>query len=302
MIFLGYEEKDKRKEVQKALDSYKDVDRIYVFYGDKEVPDFNFEGYETIYTPYPETEKYRTFYPLLGQPYKGQNIPAITDKSLLIVDEFQVTKNRSDLKYNCTKHFLRVSPRHLVFNWFPIISEENDFMILMDMDNPDTFKGRSFDTSLLDHIELKGIKRLPEIMEQEMEITDKDKEHYEKKRDSLFEKIGQKDPDTIPRNLALLVGDLKKKDIRDDRMYVARNGRFKKSNVYPYDKAPESESFYLLDMHYRLKDFERFLRHSEAKELTYITTGLPVDRVFQELLNGWYDTVEDFYEKTGISK
>lgn len=302
MIRIGYDSEQKRKEIQDALDQYQDVDRIFVFHGDKQPPAMDFEGYETIYTEFPETEMYRTFYPLLGQPYKGQDIPAITDKSLLIVDEFMMTKNRSDLKYNCTKHYLRVSDRHIVFNYFPLTSEVNDFMILMDLDKPDVFKGKSFEPDLLEHVDLAGFDRLPEIGIKEIEVSDKDKEKYEKKKEKLFENIGQGDPDTIPRNLALTVGDMKKKAVRPGCLYVARNARIKKENVFPYAKAPAGETFYLIDMHYRLKDFEAFLRGSKPSELIYITTGLPVDSVFNGVLTAWYDTVEAFYEKTGIRK
>lgn len=300
MIRIGLNIEEKRKVIQDLLNSYGDVDRIYVFHGDKEAPQMDFDGYETIYTPYQETEMYRTFYPLLGTPYQGQNIPAITDKSLLVVDEFLVTKNRSDLKYNCTKHYLRVSPRHAVFNYYPLTDEENDFMILMDMDQPDIFKGKGFDPDLLKQVDLDGKRRLPEIGIETIEITERDRDQYEKKKEKLFDDLGQGDPDTIPRNLALTAGNMKKKAVKDDRTYVARNSRIKRDNVFPYPKAPENSTFYIIDMHYQLKDFEQFLRSSKPEELIYISTGLPVDNVFNDILTSWYDTMEGFYEKADI--
>lgn len=301
MIRIGYNIEEKRNEIQNYLDQHPETDRIYVFHGDKEPPQMDFDGIETIYTEYPETEMYRTFYPLLGQPHQeGQDIPAITDKSLLIVDEFLVTKNRSDLKYNCTKHYLRVSDRHMVFNYFPMIDEPNDFMILMDMDHPDIYKGHSFDPDLIAQADLKGHRHLPDLSIQTIEITEKDKEKYEEKKEKLFDDLGQKDPNTIPRNLSLTAGDMKKAAIQNDRIYVARNARFKRKNVYPYNKAPEAYEFYLLDMNYRLKDFEKFLRGSRPKELIYIDTGLPVDKVFNDLLTGWYEKMEEFYEAADI--
>ena len=300
MIRIGYILLQKRQQMEKALDEYKDVDRIYVFHGDKEPPNFDFEGYETIYVSHPESQMYRTFYPLLGNPYKGQEIPAITDKSLLVVDEIMVNTNRSDLSYNCIHHFLHVSPRHMVFSYFPFTSEEKDFMILMDMDKPDIYKNQTFNPDLLKDADFEGIRRLPEISSVPVSTTEKERKRYEEKKELLFENIGLKDPDTIPRNLALTAGDAKKKSIQDDCVYVARNGRFKKPNVFTYSSAPKGDEYRLLDMHYRLKDFENFIRYTGVRELVYMETELPVDKVYLDFLNGWYDRTEEFYEKTGI--
>ena len=300
MICLGLNIEKKKEVIREELVKYGDVDRIYVFYGDKEAPEIGFEGYETIYTEYKETEMYRTFYPLLGQPYKGQNIPAITDKSLLIVDEFMVTKNRSDLKYNCTKHYLRVSNRHIVFNHFPLIDAENDFMILADMDKPDRFKGRSFDNSVLQELDIKGVRRTPEISCVSIETTSTDAEKYEKKKESLFENIGMKDPNTIPRNLLLVAGDAKKRAVEEGKFYVARNGRIKKPCVYTYENAVPADEYYILDMHYQIKVFERFIRDAGVKSLIYMKTDLSVDNVYYDQVRIWHDTMEDFYETADI--
>ena len=139
-IYLGRRDDEKRDILEGALRDLGDVDRLFVFHGTKQPPDFNFEGLETVYVPWPETEMYRTFYPLLGQPYKGQDIPAITDRSLLVVDEMLMTRQRNTLRYNCMHHFLRVSERRVVFNYFPFIDDAEDFMILLDYIFPDQYK------------------------------------------------------------------------------------------------------------------------------------------------------------------
>ena len=54
------------------------------------------------------------------------------------------------------------------------------------------------------------------------------------KKNELFDNLGNKDPDTIPRNLQLLAGDFKKKS--NWTKYVARNKRFKLDNVFTYDE------------------------------------------------------------------
>ncbi|WP_276888555.1 hypothetical protein [Faecalibaculum rodentium] len=304
MIHIGLTQEEKRQHIENVLRVYNGVDRIFVFYGDKEQPDFDFPGIETVYTPWKETEMYRTFYPLLGQPYKGQNIPAITNQSLLIVDEMLMTQNSNDLKYNCTHHYLRVSGRHEVFNRFPFIDDKNDFMILMDFDQPDRYKGRSFEWDMVKG--LKGRQYLPELYLQEIAVSDKERKSYETRRDKLLDEAEEsgKDPNTVPRNLALEVGKFKKLSMTDDGIFVARNRRIKGNNVYTYaDTLPQgSEHVYMLDPTYKRKDLEDFIFRNGIKEITYMKTDLGVDSVYLDDLSDWMDRLEEFYGKTDISK
>ena len=298
-IHIGLKPSEKRAEIQKALNEYKDVDRIFVFYGDKEHPEFEFEGLETIYTPWSETEMYRTFYPLLGQPYKGQDTPAITDKSLLVVDEMLVDRHRGCLKQNCTLHFMRVSSRRLIFNWMPFIDQPDDFMILVDYAYPDRYKRQPFQKELLEEIDCRITRRLPEISSQNIETSAADFKRYEKQRDKLFDDLGQKDPNTIPRKLILLAGSIKKKEMKDGLTYVARNSRIKGAITY---KDTGSEEIYIIDPTYKRKELIDFIRRSSTRELIYLQTDLPVDKVYLDDLNSWYDRMEDFYEKADLCK
>ena len=242
---------------------------------------------------------YRTFYPLLGQPYKGQDTPAITDKSLLVVDEMLVDRHRGCLKQNCTLHFMRVSSRRLIFNWMPFIDQPDDFMILVDYAYPDRYKRQPFQKELLEEIDCRITRRLPEISSQNIETSAADFKRYEKQRDKLFDDLGQKDPNTIPRKLILLAGSIKKKEMKDGLTYVARNSRIKGAITY---KDTGSEEIYIIDPTYKRKELIDFIRRSSTRELIYLQTDLPVDKVYLDDLNSWYDRMEDFYEKADLCK
>lgn len=291
-INLGFDYEQKRKCIHDALTAYGDVDRIFVFYGGKAQPPFNFGGIETIYTPWSETEMYRTFYPLLGQPYKGQDIPAITDKSLLIVDEMLVDRHRGCLKQNCTMHFMRVSKRRLIFNWLPFIEDADDFMILLDFAYPDKYKKQKFHPDLLGEIDVEGVEHLPRLQAFEIQTSEKQKEQYEEKKEELFDNIGQKDPNTIPRNLVLSLGSIKKEAMRPGEIYVTRNRRIKGAITY---KDTGHKKVYLLDPAYSRKDLIGFMHRSGTEELIYMKTDLSVDAVYWNDLNEWHDRLEEFY-------
>lgn len=62
-------------------------------------------------------------------------------------------------------------------------------------------------------------------------VTEKDRARYEKKKEHLFDNLGDKDPDTIPRNLQLLAGDMKARVLDPEKLYVARNKRLRLDNV-----------------------------------------------------------------------
>lgn len=298
-IQIGLNSQQKRSAVQNTLNEYKDVDRIFVFYGDKEQPNFDFDGIETIYTPWSETEMYRTFYPLLGQPYKGQEIPAITDKSLLIVDEMLVDRNRGCLKQNCTMHFMRVSKRRLIFNWLPFIEDADDFMILLDFAYPDKYKKRKFESDILKEIKLKITKRLPEIKYMLIESGEHDQKAYEERKEELFDNLGNKDPDTIPRDLILLAGKVKfTRTFKASNLLhpvLCRNRRLKADNIITYADRSNDQTIFMLDPTYKRLDLIRFLKRNDIKNIVYLRTMLPVDKVYWDDLDSWKNRMERFY-------
>lgn len=87
-----------------------------------------------------ESIMYRVFYPLLGR---------IDNSYLIIYNEFMRNKNRSSLEYNCVAKYSTQTEHRLVFEYFPIIDEIEDFMILADLDSGQAYKGRISTNRLL---------------------------------------------------------------------------------------------------------------------------------------------------------
>ena len=287
MIYIGLKDTDKRREIA-AYAAEHGIKSIYIFYPEK------------FPLPYPEATKhveykeiimYRTFYPLLEE---------IGPDSLLVFNEIMRTQNRSDLTYNCAHHYCNQTPHKLVFQHFPFIEDKNDFMILLDLLDKGRFKGKSFDYALLQSEPVKAVKTRIKMKTINVEISAKDQERYEKKRDKLFADLGEKDPETIPRALQLFAGDLKKSAIEDGKLYVARNKRFKRDNVLPYDAIRKRGTYTVLDTHWRRINMNDFLQVSAMTRVPYLSTVLPIDTHIATEFMKWTARLEAFYAQADL--
>lgn len=241
---------------------------------------------------YSDAIMYKYFYPLL------ENI----DKHyLLIFDGMLRTLKRNDLTYNCCVHYANQTPHVLAFQYFPMVQDPNDFMILVDLVTRSRYRKQHISDEF---IELAEIHPVPVKMEiKKLTPTDAQIDSYEKKKNELFDNIGNHDPNTIPRNLHIWAGThIKAKEIRQDGTYLARNSRFKKENVYNYKSFIPSADYTIIDFPVRTMQFTDFLEESGAVNLTFLHSGLSVDDVYadryQTILKEMKDT---FYAKTNIS-
>lgn len=291
MIRIGLGPRDKQKVVDEYL-VVNDIKKIYCFYFKKFPVRFKSE-IEIEYVEYADIEMYKYFYRLLEE---------INQNSLIIIDGCMRTQNRSELIYNCAHHYLNQTPHRIIFEFFPIIESKNDFMILLDFENKGKYKGKSFDYVYLQNedIKIKPFKvRLDTI---NVGITVKDKERYEKKKQQLFDNLGEKDTETIPRNLQLLVGDMKKKAIEPDKLYVARNKRFKLENVLAYRDITDTSDYIVIDTHFRRLDFNDFLKTTKMNRVKYLSTVLPIDNVIATEFMKWKARLDSIYAQASLYK
>jgi len=291
MIRIGLNSRDK----QKVIDAYlqeNEIKKIYCFYFKKYPSKYNVPV-EIEYIEYADIEMYKFFYRLLEE---------INDKSLTIMDECMRTQNRSELIYNCAHHYLNQTPHKIIFEFFPIIEDKNDFMILLDFENKGKYKGKAFDYVFLQAEDIKIKPFRVKLEPINVEITDKDKERYEKKRDQLFDNLGEKDPETVPRNLQLFVGDLKKKAIIPGEMYIARNKRFKFDNVMTYDEINKQGSYIIIDTHYRRINFNDFLKITRMTKIKYLSTILSIDNVIITEFSKWKARLDAIYAQASLYK
>lgn len=291
MIRIGLSAREKQKEINSYMADH-EIKKIFCFY---------FKGFpvkykvdvDIEYVEYADIEMYKFFYRLLEE---------INGNSLIIMDGCMRAQNRSELIYNCAHHYLNQTPHKIIFEFFPIIDTKDDFMILLDFENKDKYKGKSFDYIFLQNEDIKIEPFKTKLITINVDVTEKDQERYEKKKRQLFDALGEKDPDTIPRNLQLMAGDVKKKAIESDKMYVARNKRFKMDNVKSYQEITGKGDHIVIDMHYRQLNFNDFLKTTGMKKIKYLSTILSIDTVVINEFVKWQARMEAIYAQASLYK
>ncbi|MGL5718038.1 MAG: hypothetical protein ACRCX2_33855 [Paraclostridium sp.] len=286
-IGLNYDEKS---ALMNDYISANNISKVYCFYFKKFKYDYNVDC-DIEYIEYDDTEMYKYFYRLLEE---------INESSLIVIDEMVRTKDRNALKYNCMHHYLNQCGHKIIFEYIPIIDDSEDIMILLNFENKDKYKGKGFDFNYLaeEDIKIKPIHFKLNI--EDVGHSDKELISYNKRRDVLFANLGNKDPDTIPRELQLVAGNYKKKIIVDDKLYIARNKRFKKDNVLSYNDDICKCDYTVLDFHYRKLDMNDFLKKSSITEINYVSTGLSIDRILIGDFYEWINRLEEIYAKTSL--
>jgi len=239
---------------------------------------------------------YKYFYRLLEE---------IDGKTLIIIDELMRTKNRNDLTYNCAHHYLNQTPHRIIFEFLPIIDDIEDFMILLNYENKDKYKGKSFNSSYLLEEDIQMKPYCPKLEVVEVDVTDEEIAKYEKEKHKVFHEIESslKDPDIIPRRLQIVAGDFKKKSIAPDKRYVARNKRFNLENVYTYDDIWQTEQngdYIVIDMHYNRLNFNDFLKVTNMDKICYLSTPLSIDKVIIDEFMKWKGVLNTIYAQASI--
>jgi len=129
-------------------------------------------------------------------------------------------------------------------------------------------------------------------------ITEEEKIKYEKYKEELFNNLGAKDPDTIPRQLHIWAGNLKKRAILPSKKYVARNKRFNMPNIITYKEVKEGEEYIIIDFPHRRIDFNDFLKKTGITTIEFLNTNLKVDLYYLNDLKNWNERLVNFYDKT----
>lgn len=290
IIRIGLNLEEKQELINAYLMKNK-ISKIYIFYWPTFKPEFSLP-IPTEYIEYKNIIMYVYFYRLLEE---------IDESSLIIMDECMRTQNRSDLTYNCAHHYLNQTSHKIIFEYFPIIENPNDFMILLDFLNKGKYKGKGFNLDLLKDEDIMIKKRTFSMDIEEIPITQKEKESYERKKETLFDTLGSKDPDTIPRTLQIFVGSFKKKHVRSENQYIARNARFNLSNVKTYKTFDNTISNQILiDFPHRRIDLNDYLKQSKGDIIRFISTTLPIDMYYITELEIWIKRVEEFYANAKI--
>lgn len=284
MFYLG--DWDKQKIVDYYIE-HNDVRKVVLVYNKKLKTDYTFS------LPHKEVEwhesiMYKFYYDLLQY---------IDKYTLIIIDECLVNQQRYALEYNCINNFVNQTPQRIVFNYLPFIDKEDDFMILLDFYNKTVYKNEPFRWEYFKQTKVQINPVHLKFNFIDCEIDEKDREKYIKKRNELFDNIGLKDPDTIPRNLMITAGDCKKKYIKDDGKYLARNQRFKKKNITLYSG---NEVGTIIDFPSKRIELTNLLALTKETEIDVLTSDLSIDKYMKKDYEDYVKRLENFYDKASI--
>lgn len=290
MIRIGLNEKQKQEEIKKYVKE-NNIKNVIVF-----SPKNMFMKLPKMDIPirqidYDEIIMYRTFYPLLEEIGKNH---------LLIANELMRDKNRNCLTYNSYAKYTNQTEHRIAFNYFPIISERKDILILIDFINSQKYKGFGIKDIDISEYDIRCIRKNIQLSIINVPLPDSANDAYESEKERLFDNLENKDPDTIPRNLHIWTGKFKKHFLNNEEEYVARNKRFNKKNVITYKSTEVDKNYILVDMPCRRMEFNDFLQKTRQENLQYISTGFGVDKVYIKELEDWIEEVENIYAETGI--
>lgn len=295
MIRIGLNDIEKCSVIHEYVKQH-GIRVVYVFAPDKYAFYCDLSDVEVVYVRYDDIIMYETFYRLLEK---------IDNSALLVFNECMRTQNRSDLTYNCAHHYCNQTTHVIVFEFFPFIDDESNFMILLDFVDKGKYKSKSFtDTVLsdedilakrynftLDIIESVGYNNLFGVSAIQSE--------YEAQKEQLFNNLGMSNPATIPKKLHIFVGKYKRTTIDTHLKYVARNKRFNLPHVVTY-KNVEQRDYIVLDFPHRRIDFNDFLKHTGMVNIKFVSSGTKVDSYYASELASWLDRLGLFYDKANI--
>lgn len=229
---------------------------------------------------WPEVQRYRTYFRLLQE---------IGTTSLVVVSECLRTTTRSDLNYNCVRHFLDKTPHAIVFQALPLISTIEDFMILFDFATQNRWRRESFRSDLLAESRIIVAPKTYSLTATVAHTDAKTRAKYAKVRAGMFEGIGHGDPHTIPRNLHLVGARARSAAMADGVAYVGRSKRGSCEATFKSTTFPARCS--VVDFPHSFLDFADFVAISGQTAIDVVTTDLPSDVWYLERYQAWIERI-----------
>jgi hypothetical protein len=296
MIYLGFAEAEKSLIVERYIAEHNIRNTVVI-----SPAKFPLEFDWTDNVEWSDTIEYVTFYRLLQE---------IHTDTLVVLSEPLRTQNRYELTYNCIRAFLNQTPHQIIFQYLPQIDTRDDFMILVDFDTRSRWKRRKWDINLiLDNCQVQ-VRPLPiEFNRIAVPTSEFTKKKYRAEKARRFEKLGARDPHTIPRNLYLLGGKDKLAHIdatgtpqlslfssSGNRQYIARNQRLSRDNITTYANADETAVPYtIVEFPHRFIEFTDFMKRTGQTRFDVLTTDLKVDDWYFTRYTNWLERINETY-------
>ena len=286
---------DKQKIITHYLEHNPSVNGVVIFYREGLQREYDIP-IKCEYLEYKQSIMYKNYYRLLEH---------VNRNTLVIIDECLGTINRHCLEYNCMKTIINQTPQRLVFNYLPFIENTDDFMILMEFYNETQYKSEKFVWDFLKDINLH-VKPVHIHMDfDKIEMSEESIQKYEREKKKLFDNIGNSDPDTIPRNLALTAGNLRYENMGKGRQFLVenslvRNKRFKKGLVYKEEiqsGAHCEEDAMIFDFPMNRIHLIDVLTTQLINHIYVFTSDLSIDKWHRQDYEAWVERLEEFYRK-----
>ena len=275
MIFLGLAEAEKISAIERYMQG-RDINKVVIL--SPERFEFDWSPPEAEWLEWSQIIEYKPFYRLLQE---------IDRRTLVVINECLRKQNRSDLTYNCIRHYLNQTGHQVVFQYLPIIDGREDFMILFDFDTESRWRRTRFDHVDLTGSEIRAQAVTPKLTRVIEPTTEPERRAYERKKANLFDGLGAKDPHTLPRNLYLQTGKTRLRRIDPGKRYAGRNNRFKLENLTTYREAGPEPIHGVFELPHNHIDFNDFLAVTRARELDVLSTDLPVDQFYWDRYQSW---------------
>lgn len=299
MIYLGRDHAEKRGLVEAYCRAHS-IARVVVFSGSRALSSpWVFEGGPPVeHRAYDDAIRYVHYFRLLRE---------LDGDSLVVLDEMRVSQDRACLTYNCLRHYLAKTKHVLVFQWLPIIDTPDDMLSLVDFDTQNRWYRAPLSREVLAEARWDVRVRLPRFVALEVAVSEAERSAYADEKRRLVAEIGQKDPDTIPRTLALFGGKAKARAIaagavQGPARFLARNGRLKLPHLDTYEtaRAPSGEAvsaapYTVVEFCHRFLDFAGMMAATGQSDFTVMTADLRVDRWYFDRFVSWAGRVQDAY-------
>ena len=302
-IIVGLFNEQKEEYVKQYLQEHPEITSVVYFHPDKigEPLDLSV-GVPVEKRTWDDAIMYKYFYPLLEK---------INHNTLLIFDEMMRTRKRNDLTYNCCHHYGNQTEHIIVFEFLPMIEAEEDFMILVDFAYPNVYKGVAFDDSflMLDGVQMR--KHPVVISKSAVDVSEEMRKDYEAEKERLFDQLGNRDPDTLVRDLHLWCGTYCKKDLITDgrigrclvRKPRAKIDKSKLDTLFTcikWDAPMFAEN--IIDFPIRQLQFNDYLRRNprDRYDMTFWYTGLSADIYYWNRYDEWCALLGGMYEETSL--
>lgn len=282
MISLGLDNQSKRERINAYVSGH-GIEKIKIFSPAK----FRFECEEAEQIEYTAIIQYKYFYRLLQE---------IDDKTLIVINECLRTQNRSDLTYNCLRHYLNQTSHQLIFQYLPLIDKVEDLIVLFDFDTRSRWRREPFNAELLKHSAIEVTRRTPGFLALLVPIDARTRQLYEEKKTELLAGLGLRDPHTLPRNLYLFSGRARLACVDASAWYVGRNNRFKIQRMQSFrDGCYRFAPYTVFEFCHNLIDFADFMTLSHQLEFTVLAADLKVDQWYLQRYREWASRISDAY-------